>query len=133
MAACTRSALAVATALAVAGLPLLPPEHVHRAGIEGRATALVHAHEDVSDDGGASSARGTALHGSHGSHGLAIFLSTQYDTAVRFAPLPPALVTARVTAPPSAHFIGFTVQVTSHAIHGPPGPSWLTRGPPSLS
>jgi hypothetical protein len=39
-----RAGASILVTLAVALLPLLPPEHIHRGGIEGWAEPLVHAH-----------------------------------------------------------------------------------------
>ena len=133
MAGCTRSALAVVAALAVAALPLLPPEHIHRAGIEGRTATLVHAHEDVLDGGGAPASAGAGLRTSHGDHSRAIFLSTQYNSVSRFAPPPLAIVVAAVVAAPAFRIVATAGWLNAQLTHGPPGTTWLTRGPPTLA
>jgi hypothetical protein len=132
MACPVRSAFALVAALAVAGLPLLPPEHIHRAGIEGRTTTLVHAHEDVLDGVGAGPA-GAGLKASHGDHSLAVFLSTHYNSVSRFAAAPVAVLAGAVVIAPGFRRIAPGARVTAQLTHGPPGATWLTRGPPVLS
>ena len=127
-----RSAATVVAVLAVAGLPLLPPEHVHLAGIEGRTAALVHAHEDVLGDGG-DSAPGAGLHTCHANHGLAVFLSTHYNSVSKFISQPVAVLVAHTDVAPVFRFIGIRGRLNARATHGPPGSTWLTRGPPFVS
>jgi hypothetical protein len=131
-----RSSLFVVTAFAVTGLPQLPVEHIHRAGIEGRTTALVHAHSsDGADiDQVPATPRGhTSFRVGHGNHDLAIFLSTDYTSVLRVVPQPVAWVNLGAIVSPTFELLGSVHAHPVHWIHGPPGSVWLTRGPPSLS
>jgi hypothetical protein len=130
---CPLRSLAVVVAFAVANVPLLPPEHIHLAGIEGRTATLVHAHEDVIDWVGAAGPRGAGLKTSHGDHGRAIFLSTTYNSNPRVAAQPVALLVSTALAAPAVHSIGITDRFNVQSTHGPPGATWLTRAPPALS
>jgi hypothetical protein len=123
----------MALALAVVCLPLLPEEHLHRSGIEGRTTALVHAHASgelniVRSPRGASS-----LTTSHGNHGLAVFLSAVYTSAPRATFAAMALMNAGAITQPVFGLRSTVAGVTLKRIHGPPGRVRLTRGPPFLS
>jgi hypothetical protein len=127
-----RSVLAAVTALTVASVPLLPPEHLHRAGIEGRAEPLVHAHAwEIA--GSSPGSTGTTLASSHGNHGLAIFLSADYTTVSRFIPHPIALLGTITVRPLAFEFLGTVLVESAASIHGPPRDAWLSRGPPSRS
>jgi hypothetical protein len=131
-----RSGTSVFIALAVAGLPLLPAEHIHRAGIEGRAAPLVHAHFVDGPDTNAAptqAPRSSSFRVGHGNHDLAIFLSTDYNGVSRFASQPSALLTAIATIVPVFNAIGPTHAGFVQHAHGPPRSVWLTRGPPSLA
>jgi hypothetical protein len=113
-------------AIAIVCGPVLPPEHVHLAGIEGRTHVVAHSHVDESFAGPSSS-----LVASHGDHGRAVFLTSVYDRTARLL-VPHVMLPATALAPPtfvaSAAFQGEVV----HTIHGPPGTVWLSRGPPSF-
>jgi hypothetical protein len=125
--------LTLVSALAVACLPLLPTEHVHLAGIEGRTHALVHSHVlDVAEDLPTGSA-GHSLVTPHGDHGLAVFPSTVYNGTARFAHQPILLLDTLVTVAPPVRSRRSADPGRPQTTHGPPGPVWLTRGPPSLS
>jgi hypothetical protein len=125
--------LSLISALAVVFLPLLPTEHVHLAGIEGRTRPLAHGHVlDVSGTPEASPAR-HSLVAPHGDHGLAVFLSTVYNGTARFAHQPMLLLDTLVTVAPPIRSPKSADPGRPQTTHGPPGPVWLTRGPPSLS
>jgi hypothetical protein len=132
-----RSGTAVVIALAVAGLPLLPAEHIHRAGIEGRTAPLVHAHflDGPDTDVAPTQApdRHTSLKVGHGNHGLAIFLSTDYNGVSQFAAQPVALLTGIAMIVPAFNTIGSAHAGFVRYAHGPPRSVRLTRGPPSLA
>jgi hypothetical protein len=127
-----RSVLSVFLACAVAGLSLLPPQHLHRAGIEGRTEALVHAHlPDHSDE--AAHVSGTALSAGHGDHSLAVLLDGDFIASASFgAHIWPSGAVAGVVLPTSKPG---PVLAASGAtfIHGPPRLLSITRGPPSLA
>jgi hypothetical protein len=125
-----RVGASVVIALAMVCLPLLPPEHIHRAGIEDRTTPLVHAHALETPD---TSTPGTSLVRSHGNHGLAIFLKDVYDSVPRVLSPPLLLVAATVVTVPPFRLIGLLEASLTQTAHGPPKSAWLTRGPPSLS
>lgn len=130
MASVVRSGLCLVTALVVACLPLLPPEHIHPAGTEGRASSLVHAHLA---DGPDTAGNDGVLTASHGDHSRAIFLTAAYDRTSRFAPGPVALVGAAAMIAPLVRPLGIVHTSPVQRAHGPPLQVWLTRGPPSLS
>lgn len=67
---------------------LLPPEHMHLAGIEGRTHSVVHRHSLQGSGSGPSSTSIAA----HGSHERALFMSTFYDSVARFLTHAPAVV-----------------------------------------
>jgi hypothetical protein len=122
--------LPVVLAVLLAVCPLLPPQHIHRAGIEGRTAAIVHAHVVEFGD---STPTGTSIGHSHGNHGLAIFLSTVFNSGPE-PQSPPILLSAfGVVATPPLEFVCVVDPIRIERTHGPPGTAWLTRGPPSLS
>jgi hypothetical protein len=121
-----RFGLSIGLGALVVCIPLLPPEHVHLAGIEGRTTALVHSHEL---DGGDVRGSGASLTRSHGDHARAIFLTTVFErTSARV--LPAALHGVAAVIVPILVPVATAHTRVGHRIHGPPGPVWLTRGPP---
>jgi hypothetical protein len=124
--------LSVLLTAAIAALPLLPPEHVHPAGIEGRSAPIAHAHAPEWDAIAGGNSSTATLHAPHGNHAFAIFLSTDYTTASAFTQQPVAIVAA---APVMAtmRVLGSAHIGTAQTIHGPPGSVPVTRGPPSLS
>jgi hypothetical protein len=129
-----RFGMSLFLACAVVYLPLLPPEHIHRAGIEGRRAPLVHAHQlDGPDSGSGDTGTSGSLGVGHGNHGLAIFLSTNYRTVLRFVSPPIALVSAVVPIAPVFCPLGLVHAGFVQRDHSPPRSVWLTRGPPSLS
>jgi len=115
----------IGLSLAIVCLPLLLPEHVHRAGIEGRTVAIVHAHPVTIMGGGDC---GASLGRSHGDHGLAVFLASAYD-AVRGAHPQPMVASAAPLQVPQRRQVGVAAALTLQVAHGPPG-SPFTRGPP---
>jgi hypothetical protein len=127
-----RFAPTIAILVAVVSLPLLPPQHLHRAGIEGRTKAFVHAH--LTDQSGPPTPSGTpALRVSHGDHLLAVFLNGDYlapEAAGGPAFLP---ATVGVLAAPAREVQRIVPRHHAHRIHGPPRFVSITRGPPILS
>ena len=123
--------MSVVLAFLFACVPLLPAEHMHRAGIEGRDRPLVHSHPLAA--GGLQTAQpDSALVASHGNHDLAVFLSTVYDHSPRFSSQAPLPAGARADIAPVFRPIGPATLRSHHRTHGPPRSVWLTRGPPSL-
>jgi hypothetical protein len=122
--------LPIVLALALAVFPLLPPEHLHRAGIEGRTTSIVHAHT-LQILGNTPS--GTSFTQPHGNHGLAVFLTTVFHSGPQGPSGPVLLVAASVVIAPTFRFVGLVDGALIPYPHGPPGTAWLTRGPPALS
>ena len=122
--------LSAAIVLAVVALPVAPPEHLHRGGIEGRLEPLVHAHAwDVADAPPASGC--TTLESSHGNHALAFCLSGDLATdsgGVAHTAGPLSTAMAVLTAPVR---LGFVRRADACRIHAPPGTVQGTRGPPS--
>jgi len=64
-------------AIAVMSLQVVRAEHIHPAGIEGRAQTLVHSHLPGPATGG------PRAYAAHGDHRLAIFLATIYESVLR--------------------------------------------------
>ncbi len=121
---------AFAAALLVGLVPLLPQEHVHPAGIEGRAHAVAHSHWLEESE----PARPLpSLAGPHGDHGRAIFLSAPYQRVARLLLLPVALAASTFVTAPALSPARTPHVEPPHQIHAPPGRAWLTRGPPSLA
>ena len=114
---------------AVVCLPLVPPQHVHRAGIEGRTEALVHAHAPrlAADD----LQSGPALETSHGNHGLAVFLSSDYTSSSRVAISLDIAVTSAIGVL-SDSVVTALRDTVGASIHGPPRLVGITRGPPPI-
>jgi hypothetical protein len=108
---------------------MLPPAHVHAAGIEGRSRAVVHRHTLAKDASGPLQAAVT----SHGDHERAQFLDAVYDRTVRFAQVLPAVAMAAVTVAPPADPVGRIRAVDARRVHGPPGRTRPARAPPSRS
>lgn len=125
--------LTFVTALAVVCVPLLPSEHVHLAGIEGRTQPLAHSHALDGVGAAQTSSQGHSLVAPHGDHGLAVFVSTVYDGTSRFASRPILVVDTVVAVAPTFRSLGLIPSGQPQSTHGPPGRTWLTRGPPSLS
>ena len=124
-----RSPLAVLVALLLFGAPLLPMQHLHRAGIEGRTDALVHAHGlDV------PSARAcrTALTSGHGDHSRAVFLSGDFTMRSGASVVAPSAASVNLTPPVPAEG-AVVIARDAPLIHGPPLRASITRGPPSAS
>jgi hypothetical protein len=124
-----RFSTSVALTFAVAYVPMLPPEHVHRAGIEGRAEPLVHAHtfEDFY-----SVSSETSIAESHGDHDLALFLTSVYDRVSRKLAPQPVILAAGAAVVPHVLVADGPEANSAQSAHGPPGSAWLTRGPPSF-
>jgi hypothetical protein len=108
---------------------VLPPAHMHRAGIEGRVHAVVHRH--VAD--GRATPRSGLSEAAHGDHERALFLETFYERYSPLAPdVPVAVETMNAFAPP-ARDDGWPAPDEAHRTHGPPGTFFLTRAPPTLA
>jgi hypothetical protein len=117
--------------LAIVGMPLLPPQHLHRAGIEGRAEALVHAHLPDASDAASGSCETTLISG-HGDHRRAVFLNGDFTTPDTAAyAVSPGLVVS-ITSPALDQEDVLPASDAS-PIHGPPRLASITRGPPSIS
>ncbi len=129
----TRFAATMAILVAVVSLPLLPPQHLHRAGIEGRTEPLVHAHLTDRSEPPTAPAGTPAPSFSHGDHRLAVFLNGDYITpeAAGGSVSPPTIVGV-ITLPLQD---GQRVVPRRHAqrIHGPPRFVSISRAPPILS
>jgi hypothetical protein len=106
---------------------LLPPEHVHLAGIEGRTHATVHRHA-LKTDGGS----GTSV-SAHGSHDRAVFLNTVYDGGSGFVTHTPAVVETAIAILPVPSLIERVQADDAYRAHGPPGSTCPTRAPPPLA
>jgi hypothetical protein len=128
MAAC-RSALAVLVAHVLLGTPLLPVQHLHRAGIEGRTEAIVHAHGPGVPAAGACR---TAFSSDHGDHGRALFLTGDF-TRPWAAPVAAPPAASVIIASPEPDTGAVVAASDAPLIHGPPLLVPVTRGPPSLS
>jgi hypothetical protein len=117
----------LAFALVLGGV--LPPEHMHLAGIEGRTHSIVHRH---SLEGPAASPFGTSIDG-HGDHNRALFLNTHYDSIARFMPHTPAVVNVAATITlPAGTVERIHIDEVQRA-HGPPRATTPTRAPPVLA
>ena len=117
---------------AVVSLPLLPPQHLHRAGIEGRTEPLVHAHHTSPSDSMTESPATGAPSISHGDHRLAVFANGDYTTPGHAAgsAAPPA---AGVSLLPVLDARSAVLRTGDHPIHGPPRLASAGRAPPTLS
>lgn len=123
----TRCGLLFILAISVFAAPLVRAEHVHPAGIEGRARALVHAHQTQPQAPGEHRA-----HAAHGNHSLAIFLTTVYESVCKNPPAPPQAILpgAQPPADPRRDVLG---SVDTHGLiqsPGPPATSASGRAPP---
>ena len=129
----SRSALTIALLCAVTSLPLVPPQHLHRAGIEGRTEPLVHVHLTDRSKPSTAPSGTTALSFSHGDHRLAVFLNGDYTTpeATVGVAFPPA--TLGVVSLPLRDVQRVAPRRHVHRIHGPPRFVSVTRAPPILS
>jgi hypothetical protein len=125
------SRLALSSVLVVGVMlgALLPQEHMHLGGIEGRTHSVVHRHS-LQGSGSGPSATSIAA---HGSHERALFLSTFYDSVTRFVTHAPAVVETAIILLPAFGTLESVPVDAAHRAHGPPGSSWPTRAPPSLA
>jgi hypothetical protein len=126
-----RLVLTLAVLAAVVSSPLLPPQHVHRAGIEGRTEPLVHAHLTESAPLPAPSGA-AALSIPHGDHRLAVVLDVVY-TAAGAAGSHGSLASVDVITCPPRGTPRVVPRRQTDRIHGPPRLVPVTRGPPILS
>jgi hypothetical protein len=106
---------------------LLPPEHMHLAGIEGRTHSLVHRHS-LTGYGSDPSATSIAA---HGSHERALVMSTFYDSVARVVTHAPAVVNPTIILQPAAGPLEAVQTDDAQRAHGPPGSPCPTRAPPS--
>ena len=123
----------IAILVAVVSLPLLPPQHLHRAGLEGRTEPLVHAHLTDRSEPPAFPAGTTALNSSHGDHRLAVFLNGDYTTPERAIGSALPAGAAGVISPPTRDMPRVVARHHARRIHGPPRFVSIIRGPPLLS
>jgi hypothetical protein len=122
-----RLALVATLIAAVVCLPIVPPDHVHRGGIEGRSEPLVHAHSSPAPRTVPSSQ--PDVEASHGDHRLAVYLDSNGFSSPRFSVSAPATLVSRMYVLPLIS-VARSAPVSSVPIHGPPGPVHVTRGPP---
>jgi hypothetical protein len=120
----------LALVVTLAALPLVPPEHLHRAGIEGRLAPIVHAHGW--SDAVAATPHGASLTPWHGDHSLAITLNGELTPPSRAMTGVPGLPAAAMIAPQSPHRHRFARGIDDRRTHAPPAIR-ITRGPPSRS
>ena len=117
--------------VALAALPLVPPAHVHRAGIESRSASVAHRHMVVGPVVSMPAPHGASLAPSHGSHAAAVFVAAAFDAAdvVRVAPEP---ASSRVPVPPPDHWVERVADPGDADLpHAPPPKSHRLRGPPA--
>ena len=127
------SGLAITLMVAVVCVTVCPPEHLHRAGIEGRTDALIHAHAPQAPRSVASGSLLThaVLGASHGDHALAVFFSGDFIGESRAAAQPAVAGCVVLLAQKLAR--GRLERPRSDVLaHGPPRRPFLTRGPPTL-
>ena len=120
--------LGIVLALAVGGLPIAPPEHVHEVEDHGHEHLLVHRHL----------AAHTADHHRDGHDGVlddndapVLTLDAVYAvpaTATLFG-APPSAVIAFIE-PPTIRVVSRRVDYVEHLIHGPPRAPTGLRAPP---
>jgi hypothetical protein len=123
---CSLTSCGLAVALTV--IPLLPAEHIHLAGIEGRTHSLVHRHSLT------RLVRGDCAEivRANGSHSRALFLRSFYDSVSRFAARVPAVVEAVSIIVPAFASVDSVQPDDGQRAHGPPGPPPPGRAPPAL-
>jgi hypothetical protein len=115
---------------AVICLSLAPPQHVHRAGIEGRTETLVHAHAPQLER--ARDARNdAALETSHGDHRLAVALSTDATSPSRISMSPDARATRPFVSSPDVTLVALR-DTPDPRPHSPPRSVGISRGPPPV-
>ena len=120
--------LMLACALVLGGA--LPPEHVHPAGIEGRAHSIVHRH---APEPSSSRRVATTAVTAHGNHHRAVFLRAVYTSMVRVVPPAPGVAVA-ATLPASSAGTAERVHVGDvHGAHGPPRATDSPRAPPAAA
>lgn len=129
----TRFVPTMVVLVAVVSLPLLPPQHLHRAGIEGRTEPLVHAHLTDRSEPPTAPSGTPAPSFSHGNHRLAVYLNGDYTTpeAAGGSAFPP--ITVGVISLPLADGQRVVPRRHAHRIHGPPRFVSVSRAPPILS
>jgi hypothetical protein len=123
--------LVVALAAAVLALPLVPPSHVHLAGIESRASAIAHQHVIVERSASQAAARGVSLTTPHGNHANAIFLTGAFIRDGHAGDPAPAMPLQPGIPPVLAPLGEVDILTVGIADRAPPRPA-LVRGPPSL-
>ena len=121
--------------LSVAGLPLVPPMHLHEVGEAGHHDRLVHSHHEAHS-------QAHHHHSSQGEH-LETAFDDQDTVLITFDPVfalphasltlaPPASPVQLLTEPPADEPLVATVYV-ERLIHSPPRAPAVVRGPPSFS
>jgi hypothetical protein len=124
--------LSAIVACTIVVMPLLPPQHLHRAGIEGRTEPLVHAHLlDQAD--AASHSRESALSSRHGDHSLAVSLNADFTASSSITARAPSLGGVATLVLPISTQGPVMAATGALCIHGPPPLVSITRGPPSLA
>jgi hypothetical protein len=121
--------LSVILSLVFITLPLVRPDHVHPAGVEGRARAIVHNHQiPVSTTGGSQA------YAAHGNHRFAIFLTSVFESVSSKTPQAPPHVLC-LPGFSSSNYPHLDVLGPGHAVRlnrpaGPPGELPPGRSPP---
>lgn len=124
--------MAAALVVALIGLPLLPPTHVHRAGIESRSAAIAHSHVIADQATSEGAPRGASLAPPHGNHGNAVFLVAAYEPTAGSTLITPPLIVGRVViSAPEPVRAGVVAPSGAPAPRGSPSPPDPVRGPPS--
>ena len=121
-------ALTPVLVLAILVGTLLPAEHMHLPGIEGRTHSIVHRH---SVEGFGPGQRGASI-ATHGDHERALFLSTLCDSVSKFVTHAPAVADTAIIILPSLGPLESVQADDAQRAHGPPGSTCPTRAPPSL-
>ena len=129
-----RALLSIVLTWAIVWMPIAPPLHAHRAGIEGRRAAVVHAHQDgvAPRTGDAGSHDRAVVATDHGDHLQAIFLDPAFERSAKHDLRAMALVPAAFELS-DTHAGASRLPDISTRVHAPPLLRWVTRGPPSLS
>jgi hypothetical protein len=128
-----RALLSIVLTVTIAGITAVPPVHAHRAGIEGRRAAIVHAHAydaaPQAHQAGAIAAAGVAS--DHGDHERAIFVRAAFECAAKRDLL--AVAVPALFQLPELGEVGSIAPAAAARAHAPPLPQCQTRGPPALS
>src|SRR5262245_49226740 len=123
-------ALGAVLVVAVAGLPVLPPEHVHEAEDHGHEHLLVHRHLAAHGD------RHQASHENvidESDWPVLTLPDTYVVPAITHVVSVPATADVAFIQPPPSQPISRTRDCVEHLIHGPPRAPTGLRAPPPLS